>query len=175
MQEEVEVMTTQDEMAADLTTFTMIFANVERWGYNPLIGFETEKNTVNLFACTECGNVVAVRGQQQEFTAQTNPLVIHATHCMGTTLGIRMVRARAKATEAVEGPQIESSQATGGRPDWIGTTDEKSESPFRQPMHSCSLTYAELAAGRREPSCAGCARLDAHAEDLPYSQKKGEW
>jgi hypothetical protein len=47
-----------------------------------------------------------------------------------------------------EGPQIESSQAV----------DVPVET-FKQPYHNCSLTYADLAAGRRDPECAGCVRL----------------
>jgi hypothetical protein len=93
MQEEVEVMDTAGQMqrmSDDLDTFTQMRANAERYGYRD-IGLHAE--SIRLFQCTGCANVVAVIGQQQAFRVETNPLVRHATFCMYVTLGIRVIRA----------------------------------------------------------------------------------
>lgn len=65
------------------------------WGYKKLPAPPTHTMYLRLFGCKYCGCVVwADADQAALMDATTNMLVVHAVHCTGVSLGVRVVRAK---------------------------------------------------------------------------------
>jgi len=68
--------------------------NARDFGYQKLF-IEVQLEFVHYFGCKYCGSVVFVpNGVSDLREATKNMLVVHAVHCTGVSLGVRVVRAK---------------------------------------------------------------------------------
>lgn len=83
-------------MLSEFNTQEKIDENILDYGYL-VLGLFRENNPLSysIYGCRFCGNLVPVHKWSTEIKdATTNMLVVHAVHCTGVSLGVRVVRAK---------------------------------------------------------------------------------